>query len=53
MWQWIARPLVPFIGRRTEGRRKGQHPFQKGKGARGAALGSCMEGRSEDPVAQR
>jgi hypothetical protein len=33
--------------------RKSQHLFRKGKGARMAALGSCMEGRLEDAVVWR
>jgi hypothetical protein len=50
---------TPFIGRRREGggssmlpfsgkERKGQHPFQKGKGAHGATLSSCAKGLPED-----
>jgi hypothetical protein len=54
---------MPFIGRRREGsssmllfrgkERKGQRPFQKGKGAHGAAFGSHAEGQPEDATAQR
>jgi hypothetical protein len=58
MRRWIVRLPVPFIERRREKsfsmlqfqrkERKGQHLFRKGKGARGAALGSRMEGWPED-----
>jgi hypothetical protein len=36
--------MLPFSGKE----RKGQHPFQKGKGARGATLSSCAKGLPED-----
>jgi hypothetical protein len=46
--EWIS-SMLPFQGEE----RKGKRPLQKGKGARGATLGSCIEGRSEDEATQR
>jgi hypothetical protein len=46
--EWIS-SMLPFQGEE----RKGKRPLQKGKGARGATLGSRIEGRSEDEATQR